>query len=174
MIITLKLKLPKGVRKKDAYENIANSVNKNIMRKQLNGEIGEEFPITKELIQDWIFDECKRRHYLNDGDLTRRDFWGFMEQFYKTIMGKYIRKDELTTDTDDKYNNNPYYYPGLVYLVGKGYIITNSNRLIKAYKQQREDSLEGQNLHLNQKCKDATDFLKLLKSGDTPKIDGYE
>jgi len=51
----------------------------------------------------------------------------FLERLYGTIMGNYIRKDELTKDTDDELFSNAFYYPGLVYIKGKGYIITNSN-----------------------------------------------
>lgn len=162
MIITLKLKAPNGLRKKDLYEKIALFVNKEFYKKQLKGNIGEKHPIAKEEIQFWIEDYCLKKKFLSTADRTRKDYWLFLERLYKTIMTNYIRKDELTKDTDDDYKTNEYYYPGLVYIMGVGYIITNSERIIKKYEEQRRYNLDGQELHLSQKCQDANEFVKQL------------
>jgi len=164
MLITLKLKKPEGVRKKDVYEKIALMVNKQLQKKQLNGELGVGHPISKEHIEFWIEEYCIKNKYLSIADKTRRDYWLFLERLYKSIMTDYIRKDELTKDDDDGYKTNIYYYPGLVYINGVGYIITNSKELIKKYENQRNDTLEGQKLHLDQKCYDAEVFVKQLPS----------
>lgn len=170
MNITLKLRLPPGVKKIDANENIAKEVLKKLSLRKRNGKIGEEHPVNKDMIQGWIFEESKRRKYLSDADLTRLDYWGFIERLYKRIMCNYIRRDEIKQDDDDTPYTNPYYFDGLVYLNGKGYIIVNTNDLIDAYATQRQDSLDGQKDHLEQKCKDALNFVKLLKSGEQSKL----
>ena len=162
MIISMKLRLPKGVGKKTAYENIASNLTKKIHKRQLKGLIGEKYPFGKTEIQLWIEEYCFKKKYMSIADRTRNDYWGFMERLYVRIMHGYIRKDELTKDDEEKLNENEYYYPGLVYINGLGYIITNSNSLIYKYEEQRTDSLEGQKIHLIQKCKDATDFVKAL------------
>lgn len=162
MIITLKLRKPEGMRKRDVHEFIANHIHKQFNTRQLKGEIGQKHPIDKEQIILWIETFCDKKKYLSIADKTRKDYWLFLERLYKTIMSNYIRKDELTKDTDEKLFSNAYYYPGLVYISGKGYMITNSNELIEKYREQREESLTGQTLHLSQKCQDAGEFVKQL------------
>ena len=160
--ITMKFSRPKGISKKDIHEKIALDINKQLNRKQLKGFIGEKHPIAKEHIQFWIEDFCLKKKYILKGDKLRRDYWLFLERLYTNIMQKFIRKDTLTKDTDDDIQENVYYYPGLVYLKGKGYIITNSEKLIEKYEEQRTDSLDGQRIHLDQKCHDASNFIKQL------------
>jgi len=163
MNVTLRLRLPKGVSKPSAHEYIANSINKELRKRQLKGLIGLEHPFTKQEIVNWIENYCIRKKYISSADKVRKDYNWFLEiTLYKTIMGKYIRKDELTKDDEEKLIENDYYYPGLIYITGIGWIITNSNALIEKYKNQRDDILDAQKDHLKQKCQDASDFVKLL------------
>lgn len=174
MIPTLKLHLGKGEGKKQVHEKIALFVNKQFQRKQLRGEIGEENPISKGTIQAWIEEFCMKQKYLCSADRLRHDYWIFLERLYTRIMNGYIRKDELTTDTDESYNSNVYYYPGLVYIMGIGYIITNSESLIQRYESDRTTCLDAQKKHLFQKCADASDFVKMLPPKQQEKLTGYE
>lgn len=161
-LITLKFNDPKNLGKKEIHERIANQVHRQLNTLQLKGMIGEDHPISPNDILFWIEDFCVNKKFLNRLDKNRRDYWLFLDRLYSTIMTNYIRKDELTKDTDDKGIKNPYYYPGLVYISGIGYIITNSQEIINKYEDQREECLEGQKLHLNQKCYDASEFVKML------------
>ena len=161
-MITLKFRDPKKLGKKEINERIANQIHKHFNRLQLKGLLGEEHPISPSQIQFWIEDFCIQKKFLHPVDKNRRDYWLFLERLYKTIMVNYIRKDELTKDTDDESLQNPYYYPGLVYINGIGYIITNSKNIIDKYEDQRNYCLESQKVHLDQKCHDANEFIKQL------------
>lgn len=161
-LITLKFKDPKKLGKQEINERIANQVHKQLNTLQLKGKIGEDHPISPNDILFWIEDFCLNKKFLHPVDKNRKDYWLFLDRLYTTIMTNYIRKDELTKDTDENGIQNPYYYPGLVYINGVGYIITNSQEIINKYEDQREYCLESQKIHLNQKCHDASEFVKRL------------
>lgn len=171
MIITMKFRDPKGIGKMEINEKIALWVNKRLSKKQLEGKIGEKYPISKEEIQSWIHELCIKKRYYSIEDKTRLDFLLFSERLYHRIMSGYIRKDELTKDTDEQQRINIFYYPGLVNILGKGWIITNSDKLIEKYKDQRDDSLNGQKIHLKQKCSDAFTFVKMLPENQRELLD---
>lgn len=161
-MITLKFRDDKKLGKKEIHERIANQVHKHLNTLQLKGLIGEDHPISPHQIQFWIEEFCLQKKFLHIVDKNRKDYWLFLDRLYDTIMTSYIRKDELTKDTDEKCIQNAYYYPGLVYITGFGYIITNSEEIIHKYEDQRNYCLDGQKIHLSQKCQDASEFVKQL------------
>lgn len=164
MIVTLKFRKNKGVTNITCRENIALDVNKKLNRMRMQGKIGEKHTITADTIEGWIEESCFNRGYLHTSDKIRKDYWKFLERLYTTIMSRYIRKDTFIEDTDevDEKIDSSYYFPGLVWLIGKGWIIVNSDDLVTKYKEERQNSLEGQKKHLGQKCLDCYNFVELL------------
>jgi len=162
MKITMVLKRPKGKSKKAVHESIALYVNKKLIKKQNKGEIGINNPISKDEIMGWILDFTTKKKYISPADKLRLDYGLFIDRLYNLIMTHYIRKDEITKDTDGELNINEFYYPGLIYLQGIGWVISSSKDEINKYDDERTTCIEGQELHKNQRCQDALNFIKML------------
>ena len=58
--------------------------------------------------------------------------------------------------------------------MGKGWIVTDTEKTISEFKKQRNNSLNGQKLHLCQKCNDALDFVKALPERQVTLLDDGE
>jgi len=161
----IKFRKDKGKTNIDCRKDIANDIRSELRKREIKGKIGVKHSFSTAKIKNWIEQSCINRGYLVKKDLENKwELKDFINTTYKTIMSQYIRKDTLIEDTDDPDEkiSSDYYYPGLLHIMGKGWIITNSNELIEEYKYQRQSSLDGMKKHLGQKCIDSYNFVNLL------------
>lgn len=83
------------------------------------------------------------------------------------------KKETTGEEICDKFRNKPlneHYMPEIIYLDAIGWIITENEKNIDDYKEQRHSKLKGQTNILTKRCEDATRFLQQIKEHQPSKL----